>query len=398
MRSAFLDKIIGRLDRLQPGEVQQFLLRLAADKRQLETIFSALQEGVIITDALGIMNYANPAACSFFGLDPESFAGRPLMRHIPGLAWEELAQQERVVTRDLEVFYPENRYLNFYVLPLNLQDQVPGLPKGKKAPAATPGVVEGYALIVRDISEDRRSTVKMVENEQFSALTLLAAGVAHEIGNPLNSLNIHLQLMERQLRNLPPKERADLEELVNVSKDEVKRLDFIITQFLRAVRPSPPHLRADAVNPIIEESVSFLAPEIRDRDILVELELREGLPVVPVDRDQLKQAFYNLIRNSVQSMSTGGILHIRSDVDDAHLRLSFKDTGGGISAEAMSKIFNPYFTTKSTGTGLGLLIVRRIVRDHGGEIEIDSNERVGTTVTILLPLPNRQVRMLTQGE
>jgi two-component system, sporulation sensor kinase E len=393
MRSAFLDKILGRLDRLQPGEVQQFLLRLAADKRQLETIFNALQEGVIITDAEGVMNYANPAACRFFGLDPENFAGRPLMRHIPGLAWEELAQQERVVTRDLEVFYPENRYLNFYVLPLNQGET------GKRATKAKVKTeVEGYALIVRDTTEDRRSTVKMVENEQFSALTMLAAGVAHEIGNPLNSLNIHLQLMERKLRNLPPGDRADLEELVEVSRGEVKRLDFIITQFLRALRPTPPHLVSDAVNPIIEESVSFLAPEIRDRDILVEQELREGLPLVPLDRDQLKQAFYNLIRNSLQSMNAGGILRIRTDVDDAHVRISFRDNGGGISAEAMSKIFNPFFTTKSTGTGLGLLIVRRIVRDHGGEIEIDSNEGVGTTVTILLPLPNRHVRMLTQEE
>jgi signal transduction histidine kinase len=189
-----------------------------------------------------------------------------------------------------------------------------------------------------------------------------------------------------------------MEEMINVSKGEVNRLHFIVTQFLRAIRPTSPSLEISDVNELLEESLGFLSEEVRNRGIEVNLNLRDDLPQLPVDRDQLKQAFYNLVRNSSQAMKGGGYLNIESDMDDFHLKISFTDTGGGISAEDMSKIFNPFFTTKSTGTGLGLLIVRRIVREHGGEIEIESNEGRGTTVRLLLPLINRKVRLLTAGE
>ncbi len=133
-------------------------------------------------------------------------------------------------------------------------------------------------MIVRDITESRRTAQNTIENERFSALTLLAAGVAHEIGNPLNSLTIHLQLMERKLRKLPPAQRGDLDESVRVAREEIRRLDFIVSQFLRAIRPAPLQTHPADVNAIVEESVSFLAAEIADRDILVELELGRNLP------------------------------------------------------------------------------------------------------------------------
>jgi signal transduction histidine kinase len=443
MRNAFLDKLLGRIDRVQPEDLQQYLVRLAQDKQLLETIFNALQEGVIVTDGSGNISYANPAACSIFGLDPEASTGRPLAQQVSGLDWESLVESERIVSRDLEIFYPENRFVNFYILPLVL-DQEQQQKSGSTAddhdasPFITPSSntaetgsrdttqsaksnkrrerkehkntqrlrrlaqedapLAGYAVIVRDITEERRSTQQVIESEQMGALTMLAAGVAHEIGNPLNSLHIHLQLMERKIRKLPESQRQSMEEMIDISKGEVNRLHFIVTQFLRAIRPTSPSLEISDINELLEESLSFLSEEVRNRDIDVNLNLRDDLPQLPVDRDQLKQAFYNLVRNSSQAMKGGGHLHIESDMDDFHLKISFTDTGGGITAEDMSKIFNPFFTTKSTGTGLGLLIVRRIVREHGGEIEIESNEGQGTTVRILLPLVNRKVRLLTAGD
>lgn len=252
-----------------------------------------------------------------------------------------------------------------------------------------------FAVILRDITEDRRMTERTIESEKLSALTLLAAGVAHEIGNPLNSLNIHLQLIQRRLRRAPASIRDSIEELLEVAAAEIQRLDSIIHQFLQAIRPTTPSFEQHDLNEIVEESVGFLRREIEDRDVLVETDLAVGLPRVEVDRDQIKQAFYNIIKNAFQAMKTGGILHIRSWRDDNFVSVAFTDTGGGLSPENMSKLYRPYFTTKPAGTGLGLLIVRRIVREHGGEIEIESNEGKGVRVTMHLPYGEKRTRLLS---
>ena len=131
---------------------------------------------------------------------------------------------------------------------------------------------------------------------------------------------------------------------------------------------------------------------------MVEQELRSDLPLLQIDRDQMKQAFYNVIKNSFEAMKRGGILRIRTDRDDTHVLIRFTDTGRGMSPENLSRVFEPYFTTKASGTGLGLLIVRRIVREHGGELSIESNEGKGLTLTIRLPYIDKRVRMLEEGK
>ena len=223
---------------------------------------------------------------------------------------------------------------------------------------------------------------------------MLAAGVAHELGNPLNSLTIHLQLMERRLKKLDAKHSAKLLEMLGVAQGELKRLDFIIGQFLAAIRPTQPQLQRVQLNGLIEEAVKFLAPELKQNKVTVTLDLAPSLPEMPLDANQMKQAFYNLIRNACQAMNDGGALTVASTFNDFEVRLTFADTGRGISAANMSNMFQPFFTTRKTGTGLGLLIVRRIVREHGGEIELESREGEGTKVTIYLPLVEKKLRML----
>ena len=384
VKTGFIDRLISRLGRVGPEEARRHILRVVREKGFLETIFNALQEGIVVTDPRGRIVYLNGAAVGFFGLSAQSSVGQPLQEQVRGLDWPALTGAGDLVSRDMEVFYPAHRVLNFYVVPLHMRDD-------------TEMGQLGHAMIVRDITEDRRSAQTTIESERLSALTMLAAGVAHEIGNPLNSLTIHLQLMERKLRKLPPDLRDGLAESVRVAQDEIRRLDFIVSQFLRAIRPGVVETQPGDVNAILQESVSFLNAEIADRDILVELELDPALPPVELDHDQMKQAFYNVIRNSFQAMRNGGILRVTTTLEPDYVAVSFTDSGGGIAPENMSKVFDPYFTTKSAGSGLGLLIVRRIVREHGGEIELRNDTGRGLTVVIRLPHGDRRARMLGFG-
>jgi PAS domain S-box len=393
MKAGFLEKLIERLGRIGPEDVQNYFLRLAQEKGFLETVFNAIQEGIIVTDSKGRITYLNDAACGLFGLEAGEAIGKRLDERIGGLDWGSLTQSAGPVSHDMEIFYPQNRFINFYVVPLVMEQREPTV-----ATPATAAEEVGHVMILRDITESRRTAQQTIESERLNALRLLAAGVAHEIGNPLNSLHIHLQLMERSVQKLHDGEKAELEQSIDVARSEVNRLDSIVTQFLKAIRPSRPQLRPENVNTIVEEAVRFFAPELQDREILVEQELRSDLPLLQLDRDQMKQAFYNVIKNSVEAMHRHGTLRIRTDLADTHVIVRFEDSGGGMSAENLSRAFEPYFTTKPSGSGLGLLIVRRIVREHGGELSIESNQGRGLTLTIRLPFIDKRIRMLEAGE
>ena len=397
MKAGFVEKLIGRLGKIGPEEVQNYFLRLAQEKGFLETVFNSIQEGIIVTDSRGRITYLNDAACQLFGIDADDSLGERLDERVRGLDWTSLSQSQVAVSRDMEIFYPANRFINFYIVPLIIERE-PASDQNDADKIDISGHQVGHAIILRDITESRRSEQQTIESERLNALTLLAAGVAHEIGNPLNSLNIHLQLIEREARKLDGAKRAELQESVEVARAEVNRLDSIISQFLRAIRPTRPQLKPENINSIVAEAVRFFAPEIKDRDIVVEQELRSDLPSLELDRDQMKQAFYNVIKNSFEAMKSRGILCIRTDMDDSHVIVRFTDSGGGMAPENLSRVFEPYFTTKTSGTGLGLLIVRRIVREHGGELSIESSEGKGLTVTIRLPHVDRRIRMLEAGD
>ena len=280
----------------------------------------------------------------------------------------------------------------------------------------------GVALILHDATEARQKTFQAIESERIQALTLLAASVAHEIGNPLNALHIHLQLMDRELRKLARLESElnslkpgrsalaksglstlardlvghtdRLRNYLDVAKGEIGRLDYIVTQFLQAIRPSPPQKKATSLNQVVDQTLDLLRPEIENRGQLIEKRLETGLPRVPLDPVQIQQALVNLIKNAMQAMTRGGTLGIQTGTTARGVWVSVSDTGHGISADQLNRIFEPFFTTKKKGSGLGLMIVQRIVREHGGLIKLESHAERGTTFRIWLPLEERQPRLL----
>jgi len=386
MASGFFDRLVARIDKLNPESLQAQMVRLAQERGFLETIFQTIQEGLVVIDNEGRLLYANHAAERLAGFEFARTKGRSIMRILRDWDWEHLLEVPasesgwaRMVTREIEVTYPEHRFISVYAMPLNEE-----------------GLAEkGVLVILRDVTRDRRQEASTLECERSNAIKLLAAGVAHEIGNPLNALNIHLQLLARELRDLPDGTREPLADLVGVARTEVERLDTIIRQFLRALRPTQPVLRPEQPTDVLQETLALLKTEFENRRITVSVDITDAIPAVQLDRSQIKQVFFNLIKNALEAMPDGGALRIEMGAGDVYVEIAFIDTGKGIAPEELQRVFEPYHTTKRTGTGLGLMIVQRIIDEHGGEIELSSKPGAGTCFKVRLPRSERRVRLLT---
>jgi PAS domain S-box-containing protein len=389
-KNSSLDRVLGRLDTLDSVNLANLVQRLARERSLFEEIFNTLQEGVLVITLDGEIDYANDAAHRLIGLGEDELAGQTLWRLIPGLRpslggtlEDDTAAALPVVAREFELTYPEPRTVRLYMVPFRGEAR---------------GDARRFAVILTDVTRDKHATAQQLEDERTSSILLLAAGVAHELGNPLNSLTIHLQLIARKLKKLKAsKDTESLVESVDVCRAEVARLDGIIAHFLEAIRPQPPDLAELDLAEVLAEVLRFQQREFADRRIAVEVEASGDLPVVMADRNQLKQVFFNLAKNALDAMEPGGRLKIRARADDDSVFLLFGDSGSGIKQEDLVRVFQPYHTTKPGGHGLGLMIVQRILREHGGQVGIESKEGVGTVVTLQFPRKDRRVRMLGGG-
>jgi PAS domain S-box-containing protein len=380
-----LERLMGRLDSLDPVNMTNLVQRLAKERALYEQVFKTLQEGVLVIEDEGIIEYANEAANRLIGLPHESLVGKTLWRLVPGLqpTMHDDGAAAQVVAREFELSYPEARTIRLYMVPFREEGV---------------SVDRRHAVILADVTHDKQTTEQRIEDERTSSILLLAAGVAHELGNPLNSLTIHLQLIARKLKKLEKSpEAASIADSIDVCREEVARLDGIITHFLEAIRPNPPDLAETDLAEVLAEVLKFQKREFADRGITVEAETQVALPSVMADRNQLKQVFFNITKNALEAMSPGGKLKIRSRADDDSVYLLFGDSGSGIRQEDLVRLFQPYHTTKPGGHGLGLMIVQRIMRMHGGQVGVESREGLGTVVTLQFPRKDRRVRMLGGG-
>ena len=368
------EKIIDHMDHMDPRDLYTGINKLAEEKGFLENIFNTISEGIMVIDKRLKIKYRNSAATRMLGI-PDDVSRLSVASFLKGVDWKALLEEKgRSERHELEVLYPERRILRFYLVPHAKADCV--------------------TVILNDITEDYVRAATRAETERSKLISMLAAGVAHEIGNPLNSLYLNLQLLERMLRG-GKADLAEMAETVDTAKKEVERLDAIINQFLKALRPVKLYFKTTNLKDVLTESLNFMRHEIENRSVEVKFLWGNNIPPVQADEGQLKQAFYNIIKNAIQSMPHGGTLNISCERNgEGETVIEFSDTGKGIAPEDMSRIFNAYFTTKASGNGLGLMIVERIIRQHGARLSIESVKGKGTRFTVVFPVMESRVRVL----
>ena len=386
-KKSSLDRILGNLEDLDSANLPQVVQRLMRERRLLETVFNTIRDGILVIDENGIVQYANTQGSKLIGMREDQVGKQVLWKLVPDLHRSlegttfQTDDEDSFISREIELTYPEERLVRLYMVPLA---------EGSGGPR-----LRNLAIILTDITKERLSTEQLIESEKVNSVLLLASGVAHELGNPLNSLTIHLQLMERKLKKLgADKSMEKLLASVEVCTGEVQRLDGIITHFLEAVRPAPPDFKELNLPSLLNEALDGQGVEFQDRSIQVDIEFQEKNPVIQGDGDQIKQVFFNLFKNSLEAMQKGDRLKIVCRGDDDCIYLQFADTGIGIAEADISKVFLPYFSTKEKGHGLGMMIIQRILREHGGRIGVDSKTGMGTVVSLQFPRKYRRTRLL----
>ncbi|MBR7131777.1 MAG: PAS domain-containing protein [Lentisphaeria bacterium] len=379
-RKKFFDRFSARFESLDATSRQAGLALLMRERGFFETVANAVEDGILVVDAGLHLRYFNRAAKELLAL-PENTSALRLSQLLPDIDWRQILPEnasdwQQSARQELQILYPQPRFLQFYLTPL-----------GEDTGAA--------AVILRDVTESRRRATSDLEKETIKAVSQLAAGVAHEIGNPLNSLSMNLQILERDFTD--SEEEVSLTEAVKMIRrcaSEVERLDSIIHSFLYAIRPGKANFSPVDLRETVFEVLNFMRPEIEARKVEVKCQWAEVMPSLNGDREQLKQAFYNIIRNAVQAMSNGGVLDIYGYAASEFIVLEFSDSGKGMSPEDLREMFVPFRTAKAGGNGVGTMIIERVCREHGAEFGVVSAEGRGTVFQLKFPNGRRRVRML----
>ena len=376
----FFNKVAEHIDKLDAeGQRAQYRL-LVKELSFYESVFRSLREGVLVVDADGTTVYANEAVARLTGFDGAKARGRPVRHILPDWDWDNLLAPSdegkgwtRQASCEIEVTYPERRLLEI-----------------QSTPSAN-----GTVLLVRDVTLSRAREESAIESSRSDAVRDLAAGVAHEIGNPLNAISLNLQLLAREFRREADEtRRTRLLHDISTAQNEVKRLEGIIKGFLSALRPAKLNLVPGSLVDPLTDTLDALKAQFEDRRIQTQLSLPSALPTVLVDRAQMEQVFFNLVKNALEAMKDGGSLEIEVDADDRDVHVVIRDNGSGMDAATLAHIFEPYQTSKEHGSGLGLMLSRRIVHAHGGEIDVESKPGAGTAFTVRIPRLEKRVRRL----
>jgi len=391
--TGFYRRALSKLRKFTEEQCRELVVSAAGEISRLENVLDSLPSGILVCDEKHFLVLANKSARRLL-----PFSRLPARQPESGLLWE-LITEEHIAD-----FFRRTLQSGDKVLEQEINIKMQGIAQGAAQganrllsvsvlPLVEMRRITGSLVRIEDITEKRNKEIRLHRAENLASLTNLAAGVAHEIKNPLGAISIHLQLMRKSLVK-----GIGIDSLIdnyfNILNEEVDRLNRIVVDFLFAVRPMMLELREADINHLVADIAEFTRAELEQNGIRLFVEPEENLPPVLIDERRMKQVFFNLVKNAQDAMPSGGLLTIATLRSGSEVLINVCDTGIGMSDENLRKIFEPYYTTKENGTGLGLTLVYKIIKEHRGEISVDSREGEGSEFVISLPVSRKELRLI----
>jgi len=391
--TGFYRRALSKLRKFTEEQCRELVVSAAGEISRLENVLDSLPSGILVCDEKHFLVLANKSARRLL-----PFSRLPARQPESGLLWE-LITEEHIAD-----FFRRTLQSGDKVLEQEINIKMQGIAQGAAQganrllsvsvlPLVEMRRITGSLVRIEDITEKRNKEIRLHRAENLASLTNLAAGVAHEIKNPLGAISIHLQLMRKSLVK-----GIGIDSLIdnyfNILNEEVDRLNRIVVDFLFAVRPMMLELREADINHLVADIAEFTRAELEQNGIRLFVEPEENLPPVLIDERRMKQVFFNLVKNAQDAMPSGGLLTIATLRSGSEVLINVCDTGIGMSDENLRKIFEPYYTTKENGTGLGLTLVYKIIKEHRGEISVDSQEGEGSEFVISLPVSRKELRLI----
>lgn len=371
-RRSFYEKFINSLDReiLNKEDIKKSLINLSKTNSIYLSIFDSLDEGIILTDFEGYPIFYNKKASVLF----EQIKRNSLVQLLPEDVLEkfEITKNEDKTTEIISSIkiFKSPYYLKFVFNKIEILD-------GEFA------ILLVFYDINAQIKEEREKQIE----KSFTNLMDMMYTLAHEIRNPLTSLDLNIKIAQKQLEDTQicgcPNCKTQLIQSLNSTSSEIKRLNRILDTFLQSSKPIQPRLTVLNLNEVVKELFNLMKTQFQLARKNLILKLKENIPPILADKDLLIQAIVNLVKNAFEAISEDQTVIIATYDIESSVILEVKDNGPGMDAETLQKIFNPFFTSKSTGTGLGLTIVYRIVQSILAEIEVESEVGHGTTFKII---------------
>jgi len=341
---------------------------LRENEQKLRSIFDNVNNGILLWDSEFRILDVNSVACRIFGVSKEELIHQPLLQFIKGSERNSIYKLMRLCEQVGEAHSE---------LCLGSEEEKQKIVEFSLKKEIIPRV---NMMMLRDVTEKKELEGQLRKSDTLNVVGELAAGIAHEIRNPMTALKGFIQLLQGSIKE-------DYSMYFNVITSELQRIESIITEFLVLAKPQAIQFRQNDITKIMKDTIDLLGAQATMHNVQITAKYSESLPLIYCEPNQLKQVFINILKNAIEVMPKGGIIDVKIErLCEEFIRISIRDQGCGIPEDKIKKLGEPFYTTKERGTGLGLMVSFKIIEEHRGKIEVESEVGVGTTFYITLPI------------